>query len=275
MKLCEAQPVAMLTPFVECFWYVETNKEETKLQPDAILPNGSLNLIFNLSGNTHCEYTSETCQQFQELKTRWLSGLRDSSIVVGPTVSTRVVGIRFKPAGLTPFMNIPSSEIINMTVNPDDLWGNEISEIHERLFTLQSIKDQFQLLEHWLIKQFHLHHEDEGLLRSLAILDHFSGHISIKQLSESADLSLRQYRRRFENTVGISPKKLARILRFKKLIHRIQPCDNAVNWSRLALDCGYYDQAHLINDFREFANVTPTQYLARQPVVPGFLPIDP
>lgn len=274
MKLHEAQPVAMLSPFVECFWYVETSREETELRPDAILPNGTRNLIFNLSGNPHREFLSETCQHFQELKTYWLSGLRDSAVIVGPTVSTRVIGIRFKPAGLIPFLDVPSRELTNLTVNPDDLWGNEISEIHERLLTVPYIKDQFQLLESWLLGRFHYDSQYEGLLRSMTILDRFSGHISIKQLSETANLSLRQYRRRFEHAVGVSPKKLTRILRFKKLIHCIRPGNDAVNWSALAFDCGYYDQAHLINDFREFANVTPTEYLGRQPIVPGFLPID-
>ena len=274
MKLLESAPNPLLAPFVECCWYVETKKEETALRPDAILPNGTINLIFNLSGHSHREYDDERCGRFDELKTRWLSGIQDRAIVVGPTVCTRVIGVRFLPGGLVPFLRVAAKELVRLTVDPDLLWGKETFEVHGRLFAAGTAHDQLQLLQQWLLDQLNIDRPHEGIVRSLALLQRTSGNIPIEYLARTADFSLRQYRRRFEQAVGLSPKRLARILRFSKLIESIPPTAQAANWSGLAAACGYYDQSHLIADFREFANVSPTGYLARGPSIPGFLPLD-
>ena len=79
-------------------------------------------------------------------------------------------------------------------------------------------------------------------------------------LAEAADVSPRRLRELFLREVGLPPKRLARILRFREALARLATTP-AVDLTRLALDCGYYDQAHLYRDFRALARMTPVDYL--------------
>ena len=272
MRLREIRPSALLSAFVECYWYVDASAEESSVVPDAILPNGTSNLIFNLSGCRHHEYGDTSLASFQSLETRWLSGIRDRVVVVGPTVRTHVVGIRFKPGGLEVFADVPSVEFARLTVDPDELWGIDCHCLHSRLLDASSVEGQFELLEDWLLDRFDRHAAHDGLLESLNLLETMSGNVSITRLAGVADLSPRQYRRRFEQAVGVTPKVLARMIRFRNLVARLVPATR-VDWAGIAIECGYFDQAHLIADFRDFAGVSPGEYMRRGPQVPGFMPL--
>lgn len=272
MRLLETRPCTLLTSFVECYWYVQASAAESSSAPDAILPNGTSNLIFNLSGCPHREYENVSLGSFHSLRTRWLSGIRDRPIVVGPTVQTHIVGVRFKPGGLGVFAQIPPVEFSRLTIDPDELWGSECRSLHDRLLDASSVEEQFASLEDWLLARFNRHAAHGGLLESFELLEALSGRVSVTCLARVADLSARQYRRRFEQAVGITPKVLARMLRFRDLIGRLTP-DTAPDWAGIAIDCGYFDQAHLISDFRDFAGVSPGEYLRRDPKVPGFMPL--
>jgi AraC-like DNA-binding protein len=85
------------------------------------------------------------------------------------------------------------------------------------------------------------------------------GQISIDRLVADAGISNRQLERRFLCEVGLSPKQLCRILRFQQIFRALN--GNDATWAAVALDCGYYDQAHLIRDFRQFSGVTPAALL--------------
>jgi AraC-like DNA-binding protein len=85
------------------------------------------------------------------------------------------------------------------------------------------------------------------------------GRIPVKTLCEELDWSRKRIAARFRDHVGLPPKAASRLLRFERtrtLVERSERPD----WARLALDCGYYDQSHLINDFRSFTGRTPETF---------------
>ena len=82
--------------------------------------------------------------------------------------------------------------------------------------------------------------------------------------------SERYFSRQFEEQIGLTPKMLGRILRFHRAVRRLSG-RGEVRLVELALDCGYYDQAHFTHDFREFSGVTPSELMAsRRPAGSGF-----
>ena len=83
-------------------------------------------------------------------------------------------------------------------------------------------------------------------------------------LAQEVGWSRRHLVTRFRQQVGLPPKTIARVVRFEGLLRRVAGTGGAA-WSRIAAECGYYDQAHMNRDFREFAGTTPTEYLARLP----------
>jgi len=87
------------------------------------------------------------------------------------------------------------------------------------------------------------------------------GSVRIEQLAHEVNLSRRQLERRFSHEIGLSPKAFNRIIRFQNVF---QAYESQRDWVTVAHDCGYYDQAHLIEDFRELAGEPPTKLLARE-----------
>jgi AraC-like DNA-binding protein len=82
-----------------------------------------------------------------------------------------------------------------------------------------------------------------------------AGLISVSSLAKRVNLSNRQLERRFLDTVGMTPKRFCRIRRFQRVLQAMEePC---ANWADAAVECGYYDQAHLIRDFRRLSGLTP------------------
>ena len=88
------------------------------------------------------------------------------------------------------------------------------------------------------------------------------GRVSVDQLANDAGISSRQLERRFLREIGLGPKLLGRIIRFQQVFRAVEQCDAA--WAAVAIECGYYDQAHLIRDFHQFARQTPAILFGRQ-----------
>jgi AraC-like DNA-binding protein len=84
---------------------------------------------------------------------------------------------------------------------------------------------------------------------------------SIASMGDRTGLSAKRFIERFKTTVGVTPKHYCRILRFQRALAHAEE-GRLVPWTRIAVDCGYFDQAHFIHDFRAFAGITPTGYEA-------------
>lgn len=93
---------------------------------------------------------------------------------------------------------------------------------------------------------------------ALRELERSRGATPVGLLADRLGFSWRHLSAGFREQVGVTPKVLARILRFEHT-RELADVDGAVDWGYLALRCGYYDQSHMIRDFRQFAGVTPGQ----------------
>ena len=82
-------------------------------------------------------------------------------------------------------------------------------------------------------------------------------------MTDTIGLSPKRFIERFKIEVGMTPKRYCRIRRFQRAL-ALANGSRDVDWTRVALDCGYFDQAHFNHDFRSFAGLTPTGYQARR-----------
>jgi transcriptional regulator GlxA family with amidase domain len=94
-----------------------------------------------------------------------------------------------------------------------------------------------------------------SLREAIASILQNGGQISVDRVAHDLGMSGRQLERRFMSDVGLGPKLLCRILRFQQVFRAVERSD--VNWAKIAVECGYFDQAHLIRDFRQFAGQSP------------------
>jgi AraC-like DNA-binding protein len=187
-----------------------------------------------------------------------------------------VVGVHFKPWGLSPFIRIPSDELRNRWASAEAVWGSSVLQLRERIGTASAASAALQLVENELRRRL-----VSVAPRGLELVNHTAasmesswGDVSIGSLADHAGASGNHLAAQYATHVGVTPKRLARIYRFARLILSVD-ARRPVDWSALAHTVGFFDQAHLSKEFKEFTGHTPTEYVEirrRFPARPGFPP---
>jgi len=247
----EIQPTPALAQFVECFWTLEKDGSTAAAQPERLLPDGCVELILNF-GERFREHKDDGKAERQPQ--HLLVGQMTRPILITPTGSVQLLGIRFHPGGTLPFFRIPMQELTNRVTDLEALsseFQNDLVRSAEETSSLLKVA----AVEKLLVERARSCKHDSRLVSLVTKLVQNGGQVSVDQLAMDAGVSSRQLERRFLFEVGIGPKLLSRILRFQQIFRAVDRHDEG--WAAVAADCGYYDQAHLIRDFREFARQTP------------------
>ena len=188
-------------------------------------------------------------------------------IVVGPQVNGLnitlgyhhlLLKVGFQPGGLYRFLGIPMYELLQKEAfDATELLGNEIREINEQLQESISFLQMKNIVESYLLKHLYKLKQTLPIDFVLPLLIKEGDLVKIERLASHACLSLRQFERIFKQRIGLPPKYFSRLVRFANawIIKEQSP---TVSWMKIAHECGYFDQMHLIRDFKEFAGVNPS-----------------
>ena len=244
----EIKPEPPLSRFVECLWTLES--EAPSNSPEKILPDGCVELILNFGARFSQHSPGGPTVQPQN----FLVGQMTRPILISPTGTVEILGIRFHPGGTVPFLRVPLTELTDRVIE----LGNLSSKLERELMSVSlgqaTLLERARAVECFLSQQC-LVGGDSWLMTLAARVVDSAGLISVDRLAFDAGISSRQLERRFLREIGLGPKLLARIIRFQQVFRAVEQCDGA--WSEIAIECGYYDQAHLIRDFQQFAQQTP------------------
>jgi AraC-like DNA-binding protein len=190
-----------------------------------------------------------------------LSGPRTESMMLDTSHPFSVIGVSFKAGGGFPFVPMPAGELHNLTAPLDAVWGSRADAVCERLLETPAPRDRCKILEQALLTGARGRFDRHPAVRyAVAELGHWSRPRPVARVAEHLGLSQRRFIEVFRNEVGLTPKAFSRVCRFQHVLGQIEYATE-VDWTEVALDCGYFDQAHFIHDFREFAGVSPTVYL--------------
>jgi len=260
MNYREALPSPEIAEHVKCFWSLEYDREMSPAAPEVVVPDGAVEIVFNFSDRFrrfHADGEVET--QAASI----VAGQMTQSVVIGPSGDVRLFGIRFTAAGAFAFFDNEISEVTNRIESLGLLWGCVAQEFEDRLFCAASFERRVAIAESMLAGRSRQHKAiDPWLTRAVDLIASTGGTTPIYRLSREIGISERGLERRFKRFVGVTPKMLSRITRFQTLLRTFGP-GNDVDLAHKALECGYYDQSHLINDFHQFAGTTPSVYLHR------------
>lgn len=262
MRYRELKPTPALQSFVECFWTLEGDGPVGPSPPERILPDGCVELILNF-GDRFLQHTDNNNRELQPR--HFLVGQMTGPILISPVGRVELLGIRFQPGGTHAFLDLAADEFTNRVVELGDLsskFGRELLRVCEIETTLAR---KIAAVERFLVAHLSKAKHGSHLLTLAATIIDYGGVVSVDRLATAAGISSRQLERRFLSEVGISPKLLARIVRFQQVFRAVDQSNPT--WTEVALACGYYDQAHLIRDFKQFAQQTPTVLLASQSVL--------
>jgi AraC-like DNA-binding protein len=272
----EHSGLAALTPLAS-LWSYETRWREPDRRSIALNPDGSLEYWLDLSDpllNTILPGTAVSL--IVNFGDKWTAGRSLSTsgnlprvCVVGPVTrarilrvgrSVRAVGAVFSPT-LTPgVFDVPASELVDRIVPLQDLWPrDDVERLFASLSRLET-RRCLSVLKDELVARISPPSGRETFDQvAPRLIQLYGGRVSIEGMARSHGLSRQQFARRFSGAAGLPPKLFARITRFQTLVHVLLSTDVA-HWTSVAPAVGFYDQAHMINEFRAFAGSPPTVF---------------
>ena len=182
----------------------------------------------------------------------------------GPTIGVQV---DLTPLGAFRLLGLPMSELAGRGVSLAEALGRDGGSFIERLAESRDWERRFALVDAELTARLRAAPAPAPSVEwAWSRLASTGGTAAIAPLAHAVGWSQKHLIARFREQVGLAPKRLARVLRFERFTGRLRGARRH-GWATLALDCGYYDQAHLNRDCRAFAGCTPRQLAAR--MLPG------
>ncbi|HEX3272011.1 MAG TPA: AraC family transcriptional regulator [Ktedonobacterales bacterium] len=282
------RPTPRLAPFVGSIWVYRSDQPEQV----CLLPSGTAQLVIDLSGDglprpgPHPGSAGDSgplsATPSRDAYAALLYGVDSAPLSLDNDRPVYEFGVDFLPGGLYPFFAPPASELHDLQLSLDAVWSTQVvRELRERVAEADTLEEQAGILEEVLVRQLVrplAHHPAvTAALRALSVPRMPSAPEApmarIAWVAEEAGLSRGHFTRLFQQEVGLTPKHYARVRRFLRVVQRLGSVgsvgsERRIHWARLALECGYYDQAHLINEFRAFSGVCPSAYLRARRVAP-------
>jgi len=256
MQYRKIRPSAVVGQYVEFYWILEDRGHGGGIQ--RIVPDGRAAMILNFAN----PFESQSSGSWQPQPACFLMGQITGPLLLRPSGSAGIVGIQFRPHGVTQLLQLPISELTNSAVALEDL-SCRLSRQLERLRDFSSLEQAVAALDSTLqgiVRR--VPSGDDPISYAVRAIERTRGLISMENVAERVGWNARQLQRRFKSAVGISPKLFGRMQRFQRVFCAME--NLALDWAYAAADCGYYDQAHLIRDFREFSGRTPTALLDQE-----------
>lgn len=202
------------------------------------------------------------------------TGAYDSYVIVGSSGVTGGLQINFTILGARLFFGRPLRELTNLAVPLADLMGPSTHTFCQRLREAASWADRFAIADREVARRLAEHKPPAPAVtwawRQLRIS---AGRVPIGTLVDEIGWSQRHFISRFRDELGLAPKTLGRVLRFTRALDLLKR-GRALRFADLAVECGYYDQAHFTRDVREFAGLAPRELVGRASPAGGFVVSD-
>jgi AraC-like DNA-binding protein len=243
-----AAPRGPLSQLVQLIWLYE--HETPGHERDRRLPTGGVDLVVSLRDHSVDPGVV-------------VSGPFTHAFVLDTAAQRDTLGVAFRVGGAAALLGLPLDELRNLHVPLAELWRSGASELRERVLAAPSPKAKLEAAERVLSTQLARVSQvpHPAVRRAAACIAAAPESCRIAELSDTLGLSTRRFEQIFRADIGMTPKAYQRLQRFRRALVRIEDAARG-GWAGFAWDRGYYDQAHLINEFRAHSGLTPPEYLA-------------
>ena len=261
MIYLEHTPAPPLDRFVRKLWYARAPQPGHRRE--RVLPTGRTQVILNLAR----DYILDARDNGPLVKAApsLVIGARSVYEVVDTSDMADLIGMVFEPGAFPLFAGDAADLFSNRSVDLEDIWGHHAGSLRDRLREIAAPHARLQWLEADLRARLteRLMRKPVRLQRAIDFaLSRFGeapGVATVAEVARKTGWSERRFSQVFREQVGLSPKVWCRVQRFQRAVQRLH-AGGDVRWTELALDCGFYDQAHFANEFRAFSGIDPTTY---------------
>lgn len=253
MKTSDIIPCHALRPYISRYWCWDAEPELPTM-----LPGTGAELMFHYARPIYIQQKNGTSHSLP--RSVLLSPRGGRSLLVADEPAG-FVSVRFRSGALRHFCRMPPGELIDQQLSATDLWGPDGRQVETQVCAAGRLTERIRLIENFLLAQLQrCQQSSHGWLDDAfhQLYYHQSG--SLDQAVARSGVSIRQFQKIFTQYAGVSPKYFQRVARMEVIVRKLLLTQNR-RYLDLALDSGFYDQAHFIKDFRNFTGATPSHFL--------------
>ncbi|WP_010274240.1 helix-turn-helix transcriptional regulator [Paenibacillus senegalensis] len=238
-------PGKLLEPFIEHYWAVRYNLPEGETYTQTVLSYPNVHLAF---------------EDDEEGRRSLLYGIPKRPFVRELRGAGRVLGVKFRAGGFYPFWQRDVSLLTGLTIPASEIFSNGLSQWTDMILDAGDDAAMARQAELALLER--LPQKDAQAELTARIVEEAMNDrnlIKVEQLSERSGHSTRQLQRLFRKYVGVTPKWVIKRFRLQEAAERLEK-DESAQWAELAVQLGYFDQAHFIKDFKSVLGQSPAAY---------------
>jgi AraC-like DNA-binding protein len=265
------RPPWPLALYVDTLWFA--SRAALPHRRERSLPTGCADIVIPLLQPAIVRHDDIGSADARHLPGAIVAGVHDRFTVRGMGGASSVIGVHFRPGGAAAFFGGALPALRNRTELLEDLWGMGVRGLRERLQSASGPDQRFALVEAALTARLRAAPAPDPLVRdALRAFARDPGLARVGTVQRASRSGAAQFIQRFEDAVGITPKRYARVMRLRALLARIAT-DAPRHWAALAVDAGYADQSHLNHEFKRMTGLTPTAYRVPDPSRPTHVPV--
>lgn len=263
LKFQKIAPPHKLAAIVDFYYFVEN----TSFVTTSFLvnhPQGTIDMMFALDGEF--TFKKKNCKIIQRAAS---IGQQSDYFEFEFSAHSRTIGFALKADAYDRLGLVQASDLVDSSLDINLLGESQVSELHRKLQDESNLLNQIELINTFLLKRLSQSSLGQVSWRQLVEDIHSeNGLMDITYLSNQANMSERNFRRRFKQVIGISPKKYVSIVRFNAALKQFKQRPEPANVQDIVYDLEYYDQNHFIKTFKKFTGNTPNNYLQDNPILP-------
>lgn len=260
MKYHEYHPAGSLGDHIQTIWSLESESDEETYPRSLIMPDGIVEVIFHYRDPFVCYRDNK---RYLLEKNVAVSMMR-KYIEIESSGQTGFIAVRFFPWGAYHFFDILISDFLDDCIDGQVLWGEESIRIISELNSAGNLQDRYNLVEAFLTERLNQYRKTEPKTdEAVKLIRDSKGTLRIEDICSKMNLDKKQLERKFTKLVGATPKVFSRVSRFLHICRHLDE-QKGRSLTQLAYECGYYDQSHFINEFKEFSGFTPKDFFEKE-----------
>jgi len=254
MEFDNFPPSDILKPYVKYYWVCPTDEDVSR---EIMYPTGYPEFCIDISGGNTVRHFGSRSAKMPSLE---VLGHLTQPTTATVAKGTTVLVTRFYPYAMPLFFPDQASNFTNDSIDLYDILSSESTEFYNLIMEQSSIEEKVKVLETFLVQRLiksNKKRDQFKLMEGLCYHIYKADTFKIENLASWCGFSERYIQKLFLDWVGLTPKSLHSVLRFNKGLELIQ--SSGCSLTSIAHECGYYDQAHFIKEFKSYAGITPSQ----------------
>lgn len=250
MKFDKHFPTDRLKPYIKYF-VVSENELESEYK---VFPSSGLVIGFQYKGQLATVKNSSE----SKLTSAGITGVSDTYKIFKNSNGIGTFLVYFTEIGFTHFASHPANELFNLSLSLDDIFAKDsVAEVEDRLAMASTDIQRIKVVELFLLAELKHVQTDKLIIEAVKLIYQSKGTIRVKELNERLFISQSPFEKRFRKVVGTTAKKFASIVRFNSVLDKL---NGTKSLTEICYENNFFDQAHFINDFKQFTGETPENF---------------